>query len=469
MKIAKPVGGNDIIIPIGQPHARLWIGIMLIYCLAWVASLPHPDTPLFQTGARTLVAMIAATIAVSSWVKADRLAQAATTLHGMRVPATLWRRWLGLMLASHWRYWTIASAVGGAITAWSNPESHWTGAPMLYSLAMALCTIQPLIQRRLLRPTRSPVIPVCLVAYLCLAGPRFFIWPMTLPWYVQLPLTAAWPLLAVWLARRWGELPPAKPSPFEPRRDSAWQSLRKWNRRLVYLSTAPSKDQNDNGGLLVMPLIVVWQSCISVETHLWGTQVSLIHILLIAITVPYARAVLFCRDLHWRLLLAPGGFRRGMLGWHIIASTLLAYARLLLPALLLFLLLPWLVKGISPMVPLDAIVRRAPVAAEVLFAICLGAALGGSKNGSGMLLYAGAAFLAALGLIAYGDSLAHLGLSRFGWPYMGLLAAGSLLAVILGNRLWKVERLLPYCMQGAAENPPPSGKWLPSLKHDWKT
>ncbi len=335
---------------------------------------------------------------------------------------------------------------------------------MLYSLIMAGTTVLPLAQRGLLPRKWSIVIPLVPSVFLGFAGPRSYDIVAALPLLVQLALAMVWFLLIAWLQYRWKTNPPRQTAAFYEPRQSTWRRIADWYRRFTILSSNRRARQNRYGAFFILPYIFSVEASGFWSNHVWGGSIGPAHLLVLLGILTYMGYFLYCCDLHWRHLLAPGGIASGRMGWHIVRSTLAVYASILLLGLLVYSILVWLIYGLSPLATLADILRNSSIAGEAVFVVCVATALRGSKHWwlTVISLYgviALAVLAAALALHLDGRTLMSTWF-HVGPAYLAMLAAGSLASILVANRLWTTKKLLPLVVQGLSEEEMPNRRWL---------
>ena len=447
---------------LGVPHTPAAGLTLLIFMTTWSLS-PKPHSPRFHSGSLLLAIALGIYLCVASSIGAAKLGEAGRVLFEMKTPGALWQAWQRSFLRSQVLTWAIASIAGATVLVVSDTVASACAAVMLYSLIMAGTTVLPLAQRGLLPRKWGIVIPLLLTAYLGFCGPRSYDVLVELPLFVKLPLSTLWFLLIAYLQYRWKINPPRQAAAFYLPRQSAWRRIHAWYLRFTILSSNPQTKQSRYGAFLILPYIFAVEASGFWSNHAWGGDIGPAHLLTLLLILTYAGYFLYCRDLHWRHLLAPGGIAKGRMGWHLVRSTLTVYASVLFPALLAYAILAWLIRGISPIAALENVLRFSSILCEAVFVICVATALRGTKYWwlTTIALYG----IIALAVLATALALRLDGRALMGtWfhvgpAYLAMLAAGSLASILAANRLWTTKRLLPLVVQGIREAEMPEARW----------
>ncbi len=449
---------------LGMPHAGLAALILLVFMATWACNLRQPHSPEFRAGSQLLAIMLGIYACAAPMIGAGKLGQAALLFLEMKTPTLLWQAWLRAFLRSQALVWAIVSLAGSTLLAVSDTLASASATLMLYSLIMAGATALPLAQRNLLPRYWPSLIALIPAAYLGFTGLKAYADLVALPLFVKLALALAWPLLTAYIGYRWKTSPPQQLAAFPIRRRKFCGTVRDWYRRYTVLSPTPHAKKQRYGSIWILPYILVMENSGFVPNHTWNGSVGPQHLLTLLFILTFAGYFLYCRDLHWRYVLAPGGIARGRMGWHVVRSTLTVFASTLIPALFACATLVWLISGISLFATLGGMLRFFSLACELVFIVCVATALRGAK-------YWWLATIALYGVIALAVLAATLTLHldartlmgtwfHVGPAYLAMLTAGSLAAILVANRLWTTQRLLPLVVQGMVEEDMPNERWL---------
>jgi hypothetical protein len=234
-------------------------------------------------------------------------------------------------------------------------------------------------------------------------------------------------------------------SRLEEARQRSAQSKTSFATKVVYLNA-----------IVPMYLCILYGSML--QAH-WGGRVGLLYPGMLAFLVLFTTGLTVCKDLHWRRVLSPNGFPRGRLGWHIILSTLTTTAMLVVFAATVFGLILLFGKwtGVASLPTLSKILqvasRYATVPLELVLVICMGVVLRALPRP--LLTYFSVIFaLAVAGLAAvwFFNTSVLFDLFEIGPTYVCCLLLAIGITILLANRLWTTQRLLPFLVAGAVSS-----------------
>ncbi|MEO7105999.1 MAG: hypothetical protein ABIZ09_06480, partial [Rhodoferax sp.] len=365
----------------------LW-GIFGIFgaVIVLTALKTHPLADDVSTSIRLFIGIATALAWVQGHIVAQSLARAAEVLGQRQVPCSLWTAWLRLSFVQTARTWCIVVVASIWVLSLADAPWRWPTGAALVSVAMALSFVQSLSIRRLLPPALSWLITGGVIVGLLVLSlttglmgglDGFSQWPD----WLQLLLVAVAPLLAMGLYGRWATVVPQR-----TRRNSlttavVWRWFKREFKRytaLRYAGITSNRVQSRNQiGLAMQPVIVFASQVPQLHNTVpnWDSTLPLWHPLALAVMVVMCCPNLICKDLHWRMLLAPGGLHRGRLGLCVARSTL-EYAFGLSLALLL---VAWGIShfftGLPPLDMLKFIQRYAMLLPQLLFAISVATCL----------------------------------------------------------------------------------------------
>ena len=155
-------------------------------------------------------------------------------------------------------------------------------------------------------------------------------WFAALPWAVHTLLALSWPVLAGLIASQWQlRLGAYRWSPAAPRANLT-ASLDRTMRRYSPLD-ANGKWQGDPGSnVITLGSRLSWLLNAALPLYLFMNYLSPLgweqasdarHLLSLGLLAVFMTSALVARDLHWRSLLMPGGWRRGRIATDIFLST----------------------------------------------------------------------------------------------------------------------------------------------------
>ena len=176
----------------------------------------------------------------------------------------------------------------------------------------------------------------------------------------------------------------------------------------------------------------------------WGTNVALWHSGFFALLVVFLSNSLICKDLHWRVLLAPGVWRRGQLATHIVVHTwwlsTLGVAILVVPIVLG---LWWAADMPIALALAHAVLQLGAAPIELFFATSVATLVRALGLNYWQLL---ALACAGVGVVVGGCWLVGISfnapLYTVGPGYLAVLAVAGFGALWAANKLWTVERLM---------------------------
>lgn len=396
------------------------------------------------------------------------LAQAAQILGQRRAPAALWHDWSKLAMRTPTRTWAMLCAAMTIPLLSPACTYHWPTAAALLSLTLSIGTVNSLARRGLLPRAFYIAIDAGIVllvlAITLLTSPvaaldRFG----SLPAWLLLMFAASWPLLSAWLMHVWrGEpqryrwpghsIQQRKPLTALIRRIRRYSTLHRWTDCQNTESGRVAARKNAivqvfSGMPMVYLSLLVWTPA------LWNQTLSPAHLLAVGFLCIFMSATLVVRDLHWRMLLVPGGLHRGRVGLHIFISTLEVHAGWVVLVAAMGLVAVG-ISGSSVPAMLDRYLQHAATPFEIVFAASVGLlirALPKSAWFAGLIFLAlcllAAAFRLQLVLALLQGRLSAVGHMTTGPAYIGILALASIASVMLANRIWTPKKLFPAGVQ----------------------
>lgn len=391
---------------------------------------------------------------------AQSLARAAQVLGQRQVPHALWTDWLRLLLEKTARHWCILMLACIVVLSTVGTPWRWLTGAALVSLAMALSMARTLSQRGLFPAALGWCISGGLVlgalvtsvtVGLGAAFDAFSRSPDGLQWL----LIAAWPVMAIILHRRWATLVPRVSRRSSMATTVVWIGCQRQLKRYVPLSPSwlgrasvrrPSNGPVPQGfNFFIFLLIYVFNLRQLPEVWVaWGRTVDFWHPLGLLAMIAMCIPTLHCKDLHWRMLLAPGGLHRGNLGFHMVRSTV----EFLFGLSIIMLLPVWgilhLFTGSPPLDVLKLIQSHALFPLQLVFAISVASCLRALPRPGwvyvGLLL---ASLLAgALAYLAYRAAWTVPPWFTAGPGYVATLLILTVASITVSNHLWTVQKLV---------------------------
>ncbi len=410
----------------------------------------------------TVIRLFAAACCLLAWLQGNILAQflarGAAVLGQRQVPQCLWADWLRVALLQTARIWCVV--VLACIVLLSAPASpwRWPTAAALVSLLMVLSLLRTLSSQGLLAAAVGWVVGgglfAVVVGFIATTGLASVLdaiagWPMVL----QILLLVGGPAAALGLHSRWVGATPRLLRPFSLPL-AAWNWLKRELGRyygLNYFGARQGQVQAQGAqraGLIapVMPLMLFFTFGPQLQrtASSWDSSLELSHLLMLLLMVVIYLPNLLCKDLHWRMLLAPGGLRRGRLGFYIARST--AEQTFITASALL--LVAWALSTVFPGVPvldvLGLLQHFALLPLQLFFAISV-ATLLRSLPRAGWIM-GGLIVVLVVSFVAWFTYRSARPPApdwfRAGPGYVALLVALSGAAIALSNRLWTAQKLM---------------------------
>ena len=396
------------------------------------------------------------------------LAQAAQILGQRRAPAALWHAWSKLAMRAPTRVWAVLST---ALTiALLSPAStrHWPAAAALLSLTTSIGTANSLARRGLL--PRAIYIAIDVGVVLLVLAITLLTTPVAaldrfgaLPAWLLLIFAASWPLLSAWLMRVWRREPQRYRWPGHGiQRRKPVTALVKYVQRYSPLRWSVNCQNTENGMAgarntavtqVFSGMPIIYLSLLMWSPALWNQTLSPAHLLTVGFLCIFMSATLVVRDLHWRMLLVPGGLHRGRVGLHILVSTLevhLGWVALVSAIGLVVVAM----TGHSAAAMLDQYLRHLAIIPEIVFAASVGLLIRALPKGTWIaglsflaLCLLAAAFRLQLVISLLQGRLSEAGHLTTGPAYVGILALASIVSIVLANRIWTPKKLFPAGVQ----------------------
>lgn len=400
---------------------------------------------------------IAAVCGLAAWLavaSVDSLSSWAKVLGQRQVPTRLWHQRLQCALTDALKLWALLG-LAVATVSWAGPAPwQWLTGVALVSVVLVLAAAAALATRGWvpLYWRWGPVIGVgCTLAIGKHGFSGALQWINTWPAAVLVGLGVLWPLLTWILWRQWLERTPTTRRVGSMPSASLWGRFKKYVHRYVPLSFStlytfgpPGRTHRTAWHVILVPAGVLVNP--NVFATKWGDGVSWVHLWILGFFALFSATVLVCKDLHWRMLLAPAGLHRGRLAWHIALSTATLWALALLSIATGaigvawgFLDMPWtmVLRYLSNyyVLPVQLIfaISVATLVRGVLQSMWLVAVL--TVWGAGGLVYL---YVARPGL----DTPFLPALFSLGWDSVGVLLALSAVTLWVANRVWTVDKLM---------------------------
>jgi hypothetical protein len=402
-------------------------------------------------------------------VFAKSLGAGARVLGQRQVPTYLWRRWL---LTGLKKTLVHSGFLALVVVTFSLPTpAPWHGltAAAVVSTVMGVSVLRGLAFQGLVPRVgvwAAPLLVVLLLVGSIWSGglTALLRWIDNWPWIILLAVAAIWPTLALVRTRRWlGQVPKVRMQGAKMQL-SLWKKAKTYARRYTPLTSwaelavsGPNVIRRSVVQVMFWPFYLFLPA--NVLTLSWGHGVPVWQVWALGFLAQFASGFLVCKDLHWRMLLAPAGMRRGALGWHIAFSTAtatftgmsIAAGAVIVVGAVVLTLFQASFGSLDLLVLYLARICIAPL--YLIFVISVATLIRGTHHTRrwqlGLLSVWVLAGIAGLFWTWIFD--APLSMSSFkvvlftvGYPYVFALLALSALAVWASNRLWTVDKLLRY-------------------------
>jgi len=395
----------------------------------------------------------------------NTLAQAAQILGQRRAPAALWHEWSKLAMRAPTRAWAMLCA---ALTiAALSPAStcHWPAAAALLSFTLSIGTVNSLARRGLL--PRAFYIAIDVGILLLVLAITLLTTPVAaldrfgaLPTWLLLTFAASWPLLSAWLMRVWRGEPQRyrwpghsiqrrKPVMALVKHLQRYSPLR-WDRNCNATANGMAAAKKGTVAQVFSGMPMIYLSLLMWAPALWNQTLSPAHLLSVGFLCLFMSATLVVRDLHWRMLLAPGGLHRGRIGLHILVSTLeihLGWVAIVAAIGLAVIAM----TGHSVQAMLNQYLQHLAIIPEIVFAASVGLLIRALPKAAwigGFIFLAlcllAAAFRLQLVIALLQGRLSEVGHMTTGPAYVGILALTSIVSVVLANGIWTPKKLFPF-------------------------
>jgi hypothetical protein len=457
---------NPLRIAVGARQLNALLAFTAGLGLLWCAVLPlkyamlEPGQQATAGGESFLIALAAALAAWLGQLLGLSLATGARVLDQHRVPTRFWRQWLFASLQQTLLLWAVLAAC--AATALLPQQSPWhglTGAAVV-SLVLSLSALRVLAVQGLMP------------RYWAWAGPLALLYPLvgadgvmgflqalqqldSMPWPVVLGIAASWPVVVFWLFREWSQQIPHARQRGSTASVGLWRRMKPFFARYTPLTGWVEWSHRKPHGAMASSVLArtLWLPFSLLNPTLfaqdWGSGVPVWKVWVFGLFTMVVSGNLACKNLHWRMVLAPARGLGSALGWRIVVSTAAVYGAVVLFAVFLVAAGAWLFLPI----PLGKLIAYLPAFVvtplQLVFAISLGTLIRGANVPRiwrwaviAMWLFCGVVVF-ALGR-ASGDSHIYFKIVCFkvDYAYVLSLLLLSALSIWLANRLWTVEKLL---------------------------
>ena len=460
-----------------QPTQRSnWLLVSTgVLCLVWLVLVPlryvlpiaapdniAPIAPFFIAIAGGLAAWVGSVFAQS-------IAAGARVMGQRQVPTRLWRWWLMRGLKEALVYFCLLALAVVTLSLHDPVPWHALTGAAVVSVVMAVAVVRGLAIQGLVPRILAWIAPVLVVLLAVVSTwsggfTAALRWIDSWPWMVLLCATTTWPVLIWVICARWlHDTPVARYEAVGSIR-SLWQRAQELALRFTPLTgwtlgheSARNTARRSVFQVMFFPAYMMLTYG-NVLAHPVFGQSALVRIGMLGTLMIVASTGLVCKDLHWRMLLAPGGMRRGRLGWHITVSTvtvhffsLLIFGAVVAGVGLLF-------SGSVALLlthggPMAFFSRLTAFPFELVFAVAMATLVRGTKHHKRWI----AGLIAVWVLVGLVFVFTALPRGPSSWEFLSAIAAVplmrdseyrltlvvlSVMAVLCANRLWTLDKLL---------------------------
>lgn len=440
--------------------AAYWIGLILT-----PANLTSVDAVRFMIGA------IGVGAAFAAWGGGRALAEGVRVFGAAPFPARLWQDWLTSVVCRMLFTWIVAACAATVVLVFKPAIWVWYGPAVLYAGVVGAGLSVSLALHGVLKRTHGWLVAAVgvgaatLLVFYGADGALQFV-QLNNTWStVVLPACS---LAVIFLLQSWYSTPPFGQTAARdatgcrskgiPILVEATRWILLWARRymLLQLGAYHSTKPVASGLFASFALIVLFAAPVNHGVpRYWGEPIGWFHVGTMAYAALIASANLYCRDMHWRWVLAPGGVASGTLGWQLILSTGKVFIAL---ALIICAVVTILMMGFGWATPLGISGALRIIAnglrgcmfvpIQLLAAISLGAVLRGSPRPQ-IIYWVGTAALCALALAVALSKKMQVTFGVVGPGYLGALLLVTGASILIANRVWVQERLLRNYFDGA--------------------
>ena len=440
----------------------LLIVMLFLWPLLMLAS--RHRVPEIANGIEIMLEAACLLIAAIGALQMKGLARAREVFRQQQMPDALWRSWVRACVVETSLIWAFLGATTSALLASPASPMPWPVGFALLSSCLCVGAIG-MMSRHAMLPKRLDLLASAIGGALLLAamwlnvGETIAWVARSVPWAVLALLTLTWPVLAGALIVTWRRLlgtqrgaPAAARSQLVAALDSQVRrySPLDWNSSWAWRQAPRHAAASTRFGWLVtvtMPVAIFIDSLWPLG---WQQEPDARHLLSLAFLSLIMTSALVARDLHWRSLLMPGGWRNTRIASDIFRSTLNTQYLAIAAVAIAYMLVQRLFNGIPIPTSLELVASHVLVLAEVAFASSVALVIRALPRPTRFSAIA-AAVLAGCWIymrwvVGYA-ALSH-------WPAGGTLYAAALVAATfailrLANRMWTTEKLLACARHGA--------------------
>jgi hypothetical protein len=383
------------------------------------------------------------------------LVRGTVVLRQLRTPQSLSKAYLLAVLSHATLIWLVFAASGTVLLlachfAWSS-----ISAIALFSVVLSISTLTSLPSSHVVMRAWKSFLYVLVVLLAPLMIWKGFVNPIDyvpqLPMWLLIVMTLTWPLTIYVIARKWKNTPSSAAERSPIAKKGVGDHLCAYFERFTQLASStqmfyvkPSLAGKVASLVSLQYLSLTLLS--NIANARWNNGIGPYHFFGMFMIASLCCNLLVFKDLHWRVLLAPGRLRRNLFGWHIFSASVVVQ----LVVYIVFACIWTLVAGawfdISPTQTLETAwsYRAAPL--QLLAANSLAVLLIATFNSrwAGVIFIGIACAFAGVTFAAHGFTLQAPIWFYVGPSYLTGLLVTTIVLVLLSNQLWTRQRLLRH-------------------------
>jgi hypothetical protein len=264
-------------------------------------------------------------------------------------------------------------------------------------------------------------------------------------------MAISWPLTVCVVFRKWKTIHTrASDTSLVPKKVIT-ERLRAYFERLSHLASSTHKSyvKPTLAGKLTS-LVTMQYLCLTMLSNIadarWNNGVGPYHFFGILMIASLCCNLLVFKDLHWRILLAPGRLKRNFFGWHIFNVSIVVQLAVYAFFACNWTLVAWISFDVSPAQTLEKAwdYRAAPFQLLVANSVAVVLIATFNSRWAGVILIGIACALAGLAFAAYGFTSQAPIWFYVGPSYLIGLVVVTVVFVLLSNRLWTRQRILRH-------------------------
>lgn len=435
-------------------------GLLIVFMVVWIVTM---FVSLAAPGINTAIAPVLEASSLLAFaigtIQMKGLVRARDVLGGQPVPLSLWRTWVRASVTETSLAWAFMAACMGTLLASHGSSMPWPGAVALLSSSLAtgaLCVLaQYAMAPKKLGWLANTAAAAMLLAALYFGPGRVVTWFVSLPLPMLALLALSWPALGAVLALRLRSQSGAGSGLPRAPRHKWLGSAANWLRRYTPLDATWARQPQAQRATAHSRLEWIRRNAFywflfgsSLTPLRWEKEADLRQLLSLVLLCLIMSETLLARDLHWRWLLTPGGWRAGRIASDIFASTVTIIYLAIAAGLLVPTLWASLVMGPIAVVVIEGFASHVLVLAEISFAVSVGLVIRALPHRT-LVTWAIGGVVAALWI--YTRAVGEAALSKAppaGVFYAVALVVSGYAILRVADRLWTKEKLMA-CARGA--------------------